>query len=253
MMEADRRFDAGAGSHEAGDPGDPSPGKHRGFWRFWGSLPGLLTAIATLITAIAALAALFVQQKQELDERTEALQQATSQPTPTVTVTATVTGAPATLPTTPTGSDPTGTDPSSDPELPFGSRYLSELDPVDWSGSFSAESAVLSNRPYPRSVLLWCNEGYVIYNTSGSSQLTAQLGVADNASAANGAIGDISFYDQDDRKLGTTVAVSLGHPTRVTLDLGGAVQTKITCAGRDRVTDEVRHFYVTLGDAALVP
>ncbi|MCI0687763.1 MAG: hypothetical protein L0Y54_11070 [Sporichthyaceae bacterium] len=77
--------------------------------------------------------------------------------------------------------------------------------------------------------------------------------MADNTPDASGAIGDVSFYDQDDRQIGKTVAVSLGRPSRATFDLAGAVQTKITCAGRDRVTDEPRHFYVTLGDAALVP
>ncbi|MCI0687764.1 MAG: hypothetical protein L0Y54_11075 [Sporichthyaceae bacterium] len=165
-MDADRPLDTGS---EPSEPGDRRSGKHRGFWRFWLSLPGLLTAVAGLITAIAALAALFVQQKQTLDERTEALEQATSRPTPTVTVT--VTATPASLPTTPVGSDPSGTDPGAGPTLPFGSRYLIDLDPVEanW-GSLSTEPTVVSNRSYPRSLSIWCDGGtHVIYNTSGSA------------------------------------------------------------------------------------
>jgi len=249
VMESDSPLGNGG---SIGDDEQPES-RHRGFWRFWLSLPGLLAAVATLVTALTALAALFVHQNQVLDERTVALDQATSHPLPTVTVTATVTAAPE-LPTIGTGPDSGFVDSAAPAStLPLGSRYLADLEPVDWSTAYSTEAAVLSNRSYPRSVSLYCDDGYVIYNTSGSSQLTVQLGVADNASEANGAISDIAFYDQDDRKLGKTVVVSLAHPARVTLDLAGVVQTKITCSGRDRVTDETRQFYVTLGDAALIP
>ena len=220
--------------------------KHRGFWRFWLSLPGFIAAIATLVTALTALAALFVHQNQQLTERTEALEQATSSPQPTVTVTV-------------PGPAPTGIGPSPDftnapsPALPDASRYLADLDLVGATVSSSAETAVLSNRSYTRSVLMYCNGGYLIYDTSGSSRLTATLGVADNATSANGAIGDIAFYDQDGRQIGKTESVSLAHPTQVQLDTTGVIQTKINCSGRDRVTDDPRHFYVMLGDAALIP
>jgi hypothetical protein len=250
MGEVHVRDDAG----ESLDGDDAQSRRHRGFWRFWGSLPGLLGAIAALITAVATLAALFVHQTQVLEDRTEALEQATSQPTPTVTVTSTVTATPSSLPTVGTGSAPTaGATPGS--PLPFGGRYLADLEPVGKSAAADTGQAVLSNQAYPKSVLMSCSSGgtYMIYNTSGMSRLTAQLGVADNAVAASGGIADIAVYDQDDRKIGETVSVSLAHPQPVDLSIGGVVQAKITCAARDRVTDRGRAFYVTLGDAALVP
>lgn len=228
---------------------EPEPSKNGGFWRFWLSLPGLITAIASLVGALAALAALFVHQNQQLTQRTEALEQATSRPQPTVTVTETVTA----TPDSPNGFGSNVSDPGSGSTLPGGSRYLADLSPVGGSMSTSAEAAVLSNRSYTRSVLMFCDDGDLIYNTSGWNKLTATLGVADNASDANGAIADVAFYDQDDRQIGKQIAVSIAHPTTVTFDMSGVVQTKITCSGRDRITDEARWFYVTLGDAALTP
>jgi hypothetical protein len=131
---------------------------------------------------------------------------------------------------------------------------LADLDPLDVDSVFySPETAIISNRSYPHSVEVGCSDSYLIYNTSGSKQLTATLGVADSASDANGAIADISFYDQDNRQIGKTVSVSVAHPTAVTLDVTGVVQTKITCSGRDRVTDDSRWFHVMLADAALTP
>ena len=252
---------AGMGEVRAPEDADESAGggnagarRHRGLWRFWSSLPALLGAIAALITAVATLAALFVHQNQVLEQRTEALEQATSEPIPTVTVTSTVTAAPSSLPTIPTGSDATAaTAPGS--SLPFGSRYLADLDPVGSSAASDIGPAVLSNQAYPKSVLMYCSPGgtYMIYNTSGMSRLTAQLGVADNARSASGGIADIAVYDQDDRQIGETASVSLAHPQRVDLGVGGVVQAKITCAARDRATDQGRAFYITLGDAALVP
>jgi hypothetical protein len=245
----ERDSDVSLRTDERTEGDQPAESKHRGFWRFWLSLPGFIAAIATLVTALTALAALFVHQNQQLTERTEALEQATSSPQPTVTVTVTA----------PPGPAPTGIGPSPDfpnalsPASPDASRYLADLDLVGATVSSSAETAVLSNRSYTRSVLMYCNGGYLIYDTSGSSRLTATLGVADNATSANGAIGDIAFYDQDGRQIGKTVSVSLAHPTQVQLDTTGVIQTKINCSGRDRVTDDPRHFYVTLGDAALIP
>jgi hypothetical protein len=243
----ERDSDVSLRTDERTEGDQPAESKHRGFWRFWLSLPGFIAAIATLVTALTALAALFVHQNQQLTERTEALEQATSSPQPTVTVT--VTAPPPTG-----GPGPGFTDVPSQPPPPGGSRFLADLDPVDFGSLFySPETAVISSRPYPHSVEIGCSGSYLIYNTSGSKQLTATLGVADSASDANGAIADISFYDQDDRQLGKTVSVSVAHPAAVTLDMTGIVQTKITCAGRDRVTDDSRSFHVMLGDAALIP
>ncbi|MGH8835847.1 MAG: hypothetical protein ACRDWG_12785 [Actinomycetes bacterium] len=250
----DRDSDVSLRTDERMEREQPAGSKHRGFWQFWLSLPGLITAIATLVTALTALAALFVHQNQQLNERTEALEQATSSPQPTVTVTATVTATPE-PPAVGSGPGPGISGPGvSGPTLPDGSRYLAELDPVDSNTfSYSSEAAVMSNRTYPHSVEVACGDTYLIYNTSGSSQLTATLGVADNASNANGAIADLSFYDQDDRQISKTASVSIAHPATVTLDMTGVVQTKIMCFGRDRVTDERRTFRVIIGDAALTP
>lgn len=240
----ERDSDVSLRTHERTEDDQPAESRHRGFWRFWLSLPGFIAAIATLVTALTALAALFVHQNQQLTERTEALEQATSSPQPTVTVTATVTAAP----------DPTGIGLGPAPAGPDGSRYLADLEPVDSNAFYSSDAAVMSDRSYTHSVRMSCGDGdYVIYNTSGSSQLTATVGVADNAASANGAIADISFYDQDDRQIGETSSVSVAHPTPVTLAMNDVVQTKITCSGRDRATDESRYFDVTLGDAALSP
>ena len=247
----DRDSDVSLRTDERTESDQPAGAKQRRFWQFWLSLPGFITAIATLIGALAALAALFVHQNQQLSERTEALDQATSSPQPTVTVT--VTGSPTGTGPSPVGGPvPPGGGPTSLPP-PSGSRYLSDLDPVGATVSSRTGTAVLSNLSYTRSVLMYCADGYLIYNTSGSSQLTATLGVADNATSANGAIGDIEFYDQDGRQIGKTVSVSLAHPAPVQLDTTGVIQTKITCSGRDRVTDAGRNFYVAIGDAALTP
>ncbi|HKE50125.1 MAG TPA: hypothetical protein VKE25_01310 [Actinomycetes bacterium] len=244
-MDRDSGVSLRGGEETEGDQAGGS--KPRRFWQFWLSLPGFITAIASLLGALAALAALFVHQNQQLTQRTEALQQATSRPQPTVTVTETVTASPPPLP----GPGP-GPSPTVPP--PPGSRYLADLDPVDVGFAFySPETAIMSNRSYPHSVEVGCTDSYMIYNTSGSSKLIATLGVADSASDANGAIADISFYDQDDRQIDKTFSVSVAHPTAVTIDLTGVVQTKITCSGRDRVNDDSRWFHVMLGDAALAP
>lgn len=241
----DRNTDVSLRTGEETENDQAGGSKQRRFWQFWLSLPGFITAIASLLGALAALAALFVHQNQQLTQRTEALEQATSRPQPTVTVTETVTATPA--------PPATGPGPSALP-LADGSRFLADLDPVDVGFVFySPETAIMSDRPYPHSVEVGCSDSYMIYNTGGSKQLTAILGVADSASDANGAIADISFYDQDDRQIGKTVSVSVAHPAPVALDMTGVIQTKITCSGRDRVTDDSRWFHVMLGDAALIP
>src|SRR4029453_3938433 len=76
----ERDSDVSLRTDERTEGDQPAESKHRGFWRFWLSLPGFIAAIATLVTALTALAALFVHQNQQLTERTWALDQPTSRP-----------------------------------------------------------------------------------------------------------------------------------------------------------------------------
>jgi hypothetical protein len=113
----------------------------------------------------------------------------------------------------------------------------------------------MSSTLYERSVKKGCGYGSGIsaqvWSSAGYRQLSATVGVADDERGAVGEIGRVSIRDQDGRDLIKSFDVSLGHPKTVTVDLKGAVQVQITCAGRDSKTSEGRSLAVVLGNAAL--
>lgn len=60
----------------------------------------------------------------------------------------------------------------------------------------------------------------------------------------------MTFSNESGQQIGKPVEVSLGHPVKLSLPIGGVTQLGLTCNGRDRRTSEVANgFKVTLGDA----
>jgi hypothetical protein len=183
-----------------------------------------------------------------------------------------VTDAP-TVPTTEPTTDPTAEDPTSDPATePTDSteptdgtdtadpgvtadddptiKYLDTEESLD--GSFDPDAVTFSAQRYPRGISFWCSSATnsrLQWNVAGYHHFTAVAGIDDKTEDAFGAISEFIFYDQDGRQLvPKPVDVSVGHPHKVTLDLTGVVNLRMTCSSRTAKTDEPRDTRSSFGD-----
>jgi hypothetical protein len=232
---------------------EDAPRRGHTFLRFWATVPGVLTGLATLLTAAAAILGVFAhQQAQVIDDKTRELNDVRAEPAPTVTVTVTEAATPS---ADGLGEfDPVGAD-TLDTPAPGSTRYLADLDAVE-SNSWRVEPGdkTISGKQYAHSLLLGCGSapgGYAIYDVHGSTSLRAQVGIADDATNANGVVAAVTFTDEDGVKLGKTISVSVGHSQAVNVPTSGVVQLKVSCVSRDKVTGEGTSVELTLGDAAV--
>ncbi len=146
---------------------------------------------------------------------------------------------------------PSGSEPATPGAGAIG--YLDSLDAVN--GGYTRSAVMFSGQRYPRSITMYClhaTSDYIEWNVAGYQTFKATLGVPDTASDAFGGIAEMIFYDQDNRQLGKTYDVSLGHPQAVQIPLNGAVHLRVTCSGRDIKTNQPRGFYGGLGDASII-
>jgi len=69
---------------------------------------------------------------------------------------------------------------------------------------------------------------------------------------ATSIIATVIFSDESGRQIGRPVEVSLGHPIKVRLSIGGVTQLGMTCAGRNVSTNQaVYDVEVSLGNAGI--
>lgn len=154
--------------------------------------------------------------------------------------------------------DPGGTeDPTGDglgTPAPGSTKYLDSEDVLD--GYYEAKAVSLSASRYSRGISFYCDTAtntLLQWNVAGSSRFSATAGIDDNTENTYGIVAEFLFYDQDGRKLlAKPVEVSVGHPSKVTLDLTGVVSLRMTCAGRVGKTNEQEDTYAVLGDPIVV-
>ena len=205
------------------------------------SLAGITTAIATIMTSATAILGVVVHrqatqldqahqivsvQRQQIHElRTQTAPQATNSPTSTGTTSGSV------------------------------AHYFSKMTPTVNNALVETGQQVIAAQPYVNSISFGCDGGDAdqpdeAYNVAGNSMFTAEVGIADNSEDATNVIATVTFSNESGQQIGQPVEVSLGHPVKLSLNIGGVTQLGMTCNGRDRRTSQnANGFNVTLGDA----
>jgi len=165
----------------------------------------------------------------------------------------------------PTGAEPTAVtaspgeesfeSPSGSPEPAPGATTYLDSQP-ETAGDYRARPVAFGDVRYPRGISVYCQTAtstYVQWNVAGSSTFVATAGVDDAAEGAFGEVAELTFYDEDSRRLtAKPVEVSVGHPKQVTIDLTGVVSLRMTCAARVAETNKPASLYAALGDPYLV-
>jgi hypothetical protein len=171
--------------------------------------------------------------------------------------TATSNPGPAVAPTTSSGSvsaDSSGI--SGSTEMPV-SQYLADSHPVDGlSGYAGRVSATMNGTAYDHSVIIACTAAGgsppVEWDVANYTQIDVTVGIDDDSSGASGASADVSFSNQDGAPLNAKATVSIGHSSKLSFGIRGAVRLNVTCASRDLVdSHRIRNFEVVLGDARI--
>jgi len=176
-----------------------------------------------------------------------------TEPTPTETTSAPTTSAPTDEPTpsgTPQPTEPTEPEPSDSPDDTPATKYLDSEEPLE--GGFAAEAVNFSAQRYPRGIQFWCSSATssrLQWNVAGYRTFTAFAGIDDRTANSFGAIVEFIFYDQDGRQLvPKPVEVSVGRARKVSIDLNGVVNLRMTCASRDTKTGDQRSTHSAFGD-----
>lgn len=136
-------------------------------------------------------------------------------------------------------------------------HYLSNMNPTVDNSSLETGQQVIAAQPYVNSISFGCNGGYgdqpdEAFNVAGNSTFSAVVGIADDSQGATDVIATVTFSNESGQRVGRLVQVSLGHPVKLSLNIGGVTQLGMTCNGRDRRTSQVvNDFQVTLGDAGV--
>ena len=165
----------------------------------------------------------------------------------------------------PTGAEPTAVtaspsdesfeSPSGSPEPAPGATTYLDSQP-ETAGDYRARPVAFGDVRYPRGISVYCQSAtttYVQWNVAGSSTFVATAGVDDAAEGAFGEIAEMTFYDEDSRRLtAKPVEVSVGHSKQVKIDLTGVVSLRMTCAARVAETNESATLYAALGDPYLI-
>jgi len=154
----------------------------------------------------------------------------------------------------PTNS-PTPTGTTSGAQIDGPAHYFSKMTPTVDNALIETGQQVIAAQPYVNSISFGCDGGDgdqpdEAYNVAGNSMFTAEVGIADNSEDATNVIATVTFSDESGQRIGQPVEVSLGHPIKLSLNIGGVTQLGMTCNGRDRRTSQIANgFNVTLGDA----
>ena len=105
---------------------------------------------------------------------------------------------------------------------------------------------------YPRGISFECSAAtstFLQWNVAGSARFDATAGIDDATTNTFGVVVELIFYDQDGHQLvPKPVETSVGHPTKITLDLTGIVSLRMTCAARDSKSNRQSRTYPALGD-----
>ncbi|SDT17322.1 NPCBM/NEW2 domain-containing protein [Actinoplanes derwentensis] len=149
-------------------------------------------------------------------------------------------------------SESPSVDPSLDP-APGSTKYLDNEDELE--GYTEADAVAFAAKRYPRGITFYCrsaSENAYQWNVAGFSQFQAVGGIDDNTENTFGKVVEFEFYDQDGRKLGKPVEVSMGRPKDITLSLAGVTSLRMTCSTRDSKTNEERNTNASLGDPVVI-
>jgi hypothetical protein len=223
------------------------------FTEFLGTVPGLITAVVAVLVAVGGgyEAVTHVQGSSASPAPRGAHTAA-----PTATAEPTDTAEPADPPSD--GPTPTDSPTGGATAAPYGTYFLSDTQPVSQDNYGGTTEATISHQLYPHTVQIGCVSGRYTndsaeWTVGDATKFAATVGIADDASSASEAAGDLSFTDQDKRQLGGAVTVSLGHPQQVSFAVpAGTVRLRVHCASRDLSGAQgSRSFYVALGNAAL--
>ena len=152
-------------------------------------------------------------------------------------------------------AEPTETDtepeplPSNEVPLPEATKYLDSEEALE--GDYDSKAVAFSGERHTRGIQFYCSRAktsVLQWNVAGMTRFNATAGIDDAMENTFGKAVEFLFYDQDGRKLGKPVEVSVGHPKAVKLDLTNVVSLRMTCATRDAKTNEERTTYANLGD-----
>lgn len=214
------------------------------------SLAGIATATATIMTSITAGLGIVVHhQATQLQQAHQQVSQQAHQ----IQVLQSSQAAAHAATSTPHATS----SPAPSPALNGITHYLSSLTPTVDNQFVENGQEVIAAVPYPNSIAFGCNGsdgGHPdeAYDIAGNSVFTAEVGIADNTNNVTGVIATVVFSNEAGQQLGKPVQVSLGHPKKVTLNIGGVTQLAMTCNGRDAQTSQaVDSFNVALGDAGV--
>ena len=210
------------------------------------SFAGIVTAIATLMTSASAiLGVLFHHQAAQLQQARATVSQQARQ------IQVLRGSAPAASATPVADSTP---NPAS---LISIAHYLSDLTATVDNSGLNTGQQVIDAQPYAKSVAFYCGGGSgsepdLAYDVAGSTAFTAVAGIPDNMQNATDVVATITFSNESGQQVGKPIQVSLGHPVRVKLNIGGVTQLGFTCNGRDaRTSQAASSFEVTLGNAGV--
>ena len=209
------------------------------------SLAGITTALATIMTSAAAILGVVVhRQATQLDQAHQVVSVQRQQ----IHQLQTQTAPPATGSPTPASSTG-GTSPVNV------AHYFSNMSPTVNNAGVETGQQVIAAQPYVNSISFGCDGGYgdqpdEAYNVAGNNMFSAEIGIADNSEGATNVIATVTFSNESGQQIGQPIEVSLGHPVKLSLPIGGVTQLGMTCNGRDRRTSQLANsFSVTLGDA----
>jgi hypothetical protein len=215
-----------------------------------GSFAGITTAVATIMTSASAILGLLVQHQAVQ------LQHAHAKVSQQARQIHALQDSVAKMPPAASASPVAASSPSAAPMTGV-TRYLSDLTPTVDNGAVFSGQQVIAAQSYPKSILFPCNGGsgdqpIEAYDVAGRSTLVAEAGIPDNMQGATDVIATVTFSNESGQQIGIPVQVSLGHPVKVKLNIGGVTQLGMTCTGRDTSTNQsVSDFQVALGNSGV--
>ncbi|MFF3576166.1 hypothetical protein [Streptomyces mirabilis] len=121
-------------------------------------------------------------------------------------------------------------------------------------GSVNASPATLLGRSYPKAVRLNCDEAgkSAVYNVSGYKTLQASVGIASDSYNAIGSVGSVSLTSASGNPIGRPVETRSSSVTKLSVDISGQDQVKITCVMTKTGSEGMSYFTTALGDAVLI-
>jgi hypothetical protein len=202
---------------------------------------GILASVATIVAAGASVVA--AHQTSRVDQLTIIVKQQRQQ------LQASAAKAAARSATTTPSTSSGGT-------VPTGGTYLSALQPTIAEAELQTGAQTMSATAYPNSVTFNCDGPFntdqpdEAYDVAGHTRFHAVVGLPDNTQNATSLNETVTFANQSGSQLMKPIAVSLGNPAVVNLNITGVTQLELTCTGTDPQTQQSDNGnQVTLGNA----